>query len=810
MEANAPPSRRSTTHVRDRRKVWRSGYASSIQYLIDGAEYFKHLYHDLLGAKQWIYISGWEISSHVNLAPDQSQPWEPIIFENLIRSLVEHNANLKVQLLIWDSFPFFVNKRQGKSELRKALQHERIHLVFHRAAPWASSFHQKMVILDGATAYTGGMDIVNSRWSLFGHKHSLDQEEGLSNHQKISYHDVQLRVCGPIVSHLVQLARMDWKTATHGELIENLKSPIEPKPLRAFSDDNWTWIEVSRTRAPYWRNSGTFEIEKKIISLIDSAQKSIYIEHQYLTSKAILQSLKRTLEKAVGPEIIIFSTAEYFGWWENKSLGSLRSEFIKELNASNAYDRFGIFSIDGVGGRARILIHSKIMIVDGEVVATGSANLTNRSLGLDSESMLTVWNRLESKKLLISLLGEHLDATPEEIHEQLNKSSSLLDVIRSRLKKINSESGTQTDKILYEIRPGIENGLSRWFIQRKWSDPSKPFWLEEKFYQVWKLLYRLSRKYKRAPLFKRIKKGMLIAFVLFIIYLVFRQSMDIPWGDVWTDLRQYNQGTLLRVLVLTLISYACFVNYDLMAIRHLKLNLPRKSVALVAFISYAFNLSVGVIFGGVSFRFFLYSKYHLRPSSIAQIIWFSVLTNWMGYIFICGLSLSFWPEFYSSTLFASKASLEFVGFSILGAFALGYLVLPQLRGRRIQWSAAVINVSNRSLFKKQLLFSTSNWLVMAILIAYLLPDRIAFMQILATFLLSSVAALLAHIPAGIGVLETIFILNLGGLAKKSEVVAALLVFRLMYYVVPLLVASGLLVWIWLSEKIKSIRIKMIQ
>jgi uncharacterized membrane protein YbhN (UPF0104 family) len=81
-----------------------------------------------------------------------------------------------------------------------------------------------------------------------------------------------------------------------------------------------------------------------------------------------------------------------------------------------------------------------------------------------------------------------------------------------------------------------------------------------------------------------------------------------------------------------------------------------------------------------------------------------------------------------------------------------------------------------------------NWTLMASLIFVLLPAKVGFPTILAILLISSIAGVITHIPAGLGVLETIFVALLQGQYSKGTLLAALIGYRALYFLMPLAIA----------------------
>src|SRR5690606_7075294 len=134
-----------------------------------------------------------------------------------------------------------------------------------------------------------------------------------------------------------------------------------------------------------------------------------------------------------GPEIIIVLVQLSHGWLEERTMHWLRTRLIQKLRAADAHDRLRICYpyIAGLGSGTCIDVHSKVTIVDDEWLRIGSANLANRSLGLDTECDLTVEarGREDVRRAIASfrsrLLAEHLGFPRERVEQVIEQSGSL-------------------------------------------------------------------------------------------------------------------------------------------------------------------------------------------------------------------------------------------------------------------------------------------------------------------------------------------------------------------------------------------------
>ena len=282
-----------------------------------------------------------------------------------------------------------------------------------------------------------------------------------------------------------------------------------------------------------------------------------------------------------------------------------------------------------------------------------------------------------------------------------------------------------------------------------------------------------------------------VAFAVFLAIagvLLVRYALTVDWPQVAQALAGYGASTLLLAMALVAASYLLFCAYDLAARRYSHHTLPTGRVIAIAFTSYAFALNIGALVGGVGFRYRLYTHAGLAVGTISRIVAFSIATNWLGYLLLTGL------------LFASRRIIppphwgltgtvaSWLGWAMLAAVAAYLLACHLTHGRVLHLRGHHFRLPSPLLALLQLVISVSNWVVIAALLLVLMPEGIGYTAVFGALLVSAVAAAITHIPAGIGVLEAVFLALLGHLAAPPALLATLLAVRACYYLVPLLVA----------------------
>lgn len=285
-----------------------------------------------------------------------------------------------------------------------------------------------------------------------------------------------------------------------------------------------------------------------------------------------------------------------------------------------------------------------------------------------------------------------------------------------------------------------------------------------------------------------LKKAATTAIVAVAIFLVARGARHIDWADVLGALRNYDLATLAAALALVVpgqLACACFDLIGRHATRH---GIPVPRVMLISFTGYNFSLNLGALIGGLAFRYRLYAPYGLAPMTIVQVIGLSVLTNWSGYMLIAGVLLAYAPPELPSDWGPGFTALRCIGIGLLVVTA-AYLILCAAKGGiRVRWKGSALRLPTLRVASVQFALSIASWSVIGALIVWLLPGDIGWLTVMPILMMSAIAGVWSHIPGGLGIVEVVFVTLLGQSVGESEVLAALLVYRVLYYLVPFLVA----------------------
>ena len=297
----------------------------------------------------------------------------------------------------------------------------------------------------------------------------------------------------------------------------------------------------------------------------------------------------------------------------------------------------------------------------------------------------------------------------------------------------------------------------------------------------------------RHPYWRLASRVLFVAFLCLVAWLLLRAARAIHWDQVRTALVALDATTLATAAALVVLSYFVYACYDLAARRYAHHALPKSRVLMIAVASYAFSLNLGALVGAAGFRYRLYSRSGLGAGAISRVIVFSISTNWLGYVLLGGALFTLRCVPVPPGWEWGMDGLQWAGVVML-LLTLGYLVAcHRLHGRMYHVRGHHFRFPELRLALVQLALSCMHWSLMARVIDVLLPPSLPYATVLGVLLLAGMASAMAHIPAGIGVLEAVFVAMLGHTAPSTQIIAALLAYRALYYLAPLLVAIALYV-----------------
>ncbi|HDP76597.1 MAG TPA: UPF0104 family protein [Mesotoga infera] len=288
--------------------------------------------------------------------------------------------------------------------------------------------------------------------------------------------------------------------------------------------------------------------------------------------------------------------------------------------------------------------------------------------------------------------------------------------------------------------------------------------------------------------FRRLLPFLGIALFSVSIYVLVRELGRYTISDIASKVGEVPASRLVIAVFLTFLTYLNLSFYDLIASRRSGVRLKFSSTALVSFVGYTFSKNIGFTFlSGTSVRFRLYGKWGVSGGKILAIIILNYLTFWLGFFALSGILFTLWPPVLQGAVAVPFGSLKAIGITSAGIYVL-YMVVVSFRKRPFRIKGKSFSLPGKSFTLFQTGISILDWLLSAGVLFMLLPPEIGYFEVLGVFLLSQFAGLSSQVPGGLGVFEALTIVILSPSLEPDIVVAALILYRIIFYLVPFIIA----------------------
>lgn len=420
------------------RNCWRIARADRASVIVDAADYFRLARQAMLGARSQILLIGWDFDTRIVLDREAGDG-APAKLGPFISWLANNRPGLSIHILKWDLGAVKLLGR-GTTILRLArwARSRQIAFKLDGAHPFGASHHQKIVVVDDALAFCGGIDMTASRWDTRAHEDRDKRRKRPTTGRNYGpWHDATMAVSGPAARALGELSRERWRAA-RGAPIDPPRAKGDPWPEALEPMFRDVEVAVARTRGAYEGVEAVREIEALFVDMIARTRRFFYAENQFFASRVIAKAIAARLAEPDGPEFVIVNPKNVDGWVEEKVMSPARARLMHRLAQADRHGRFRVYTPVTRGGED-IYVHAKIVVVDDEMLRVGSANMNNRSMGLDSECDLLIDSRFGGNggaasriaAVRADLLAEHLDVTGEEVEARLEATGSLIAAIEA-------------------------------------------------------------------------------------------------------------------------------------------------------------------------------------------------------------------------------------------------------------------------------------------------------------------------------------------------------------------------------------------
>jgi phospholipase D1/2 len=395
--------------------------------IVDAAAYYRAAADAIESAERFVLITGWQLDTRVILRREADEPPSEHSLAAVLRRACARSPELIVRVLPWDWSAIYAPDREWSTpEKLREIAEGRIECIWDSAHPPAASQHEKMVLVDGHTAFVGGIDLCDDRWDDRRHLPRDPRRVNVSGRPQIPYHDVQSIVRGEVVPILMEVFCDRWIRAG-GAPLSLTAIPPPSTPLHLELPLAVAEVAIARTRSPDVRDGrpAICEVRELLKDAFRRARTLVYAETQYFTSRTLVDALIERMRDASLPtlELVLILPQRTEGMLESAAVANPQRAALHLLArvAAETGHTVGVFCpavqptvehAESERAPAITYIHSKIVIVDDRFLTVGSANLNNRSMGVDSELNLA-WLATDHagersiRAVRESLLAEH-------------------------------------------------------------------------------------------------------------------------------------------------------------------------------------------------------------------------------------------------------------------------------------------------------------------------------------------------------------------------------------------------------------------
>ena len=283
------------------------------------------------------------------------------------------------------------------------------------------------------------------------------------------------------------------------------------------------------------------------------------------------------------------------------------------------------------------------------------------------------------------------------------------------------------------------------------------------------------------------------AFFAVVVWLLGDELRKLEPRDILAALSELSAVRVAIAGVVTAACYAIVASYDRLSAHYAGVRLPPALGFSIPFVSYAFNFNVGAIVGGLGFRLRLYSREHVETKRIAAIAACSIVTNWCGCLTVLGAMLLADPSALRLGWDLSSAIARLIGGVALAPVA-GYLAVTAFRRAPIRIRGTPYAVPPLRFGLAQVGLASVYWLLVPVVIHLLRPPgtSIEYSQVVVAYGLAALGGIAIRVPAGLGVIEAVFLEIFRGAAGAGPILAMLIAWRALFLLAPLAVAAVVL------------------
>ncbi len=324
----------------------------------------------------------------------------------------------------------------------------------------------------------------------------------------------------------------------------------------------------------------------------------------------------------------------------------------------------------------------------------------------------------------------------------------------------------------------------------------------QKLHQAWRLPLEVA------------KYTTVFGIIAFCLWIVRAKLKHITWAQIVESVENIPPSQILLAVMITALNFVVLTGYDWIAVTYLKKKLSISKIMVGAVVGYAFSNVVGWMLGGTAVRYRMYRRWGFSFMDIVAFISLLTVTFWMGMFLLAGIAFVMLPvqlpEEYQDKLYFEPVVFGYVFLAVI----LSYLMATLLIRKPLKIGGQEYSFPPMNLSLLQLIVSAADFALASLVLYILLPDGTAnYSTVLVSYLAAMIVAVTLHVPGGFGVLEVIVLdlLTKNEVTPSNELIVAvtcgLLLFRVVYYLIPGVIALLMFVWqeviFWKRKKVED-------
>ncbi len=369
---------------------------NAVEILIDGVDALAAMQEAIGGAQESVHIAGWHSSPDFRLTRDPGSP--------TLRDLLAEVADrVPVRLLLWAGPPlpaFQPTRKVVKAVRKEFLRDSRVQCELDDRERTMHCHHEKIVIVDGSTAFVGGIDFTALQGDR--HDHPAHPPRG-----PLGWHDAATRLRGPAVADVANHFISRWNEITGNDLPAvsppGTEGEVALQVLRTVPDRTYDFLP-----------NGEYTILDAYLRAFRSAEHFIYVENQFLWSPEVVDVLAHKLQHPPNDDFRILLLLPIK---PANGRDTTRGQLGRLVAADAGAGRLLATTINANGGdkSSAVYVHAKIGIVDDRWLTIGSGNLNEHSLFNDTEMNVLTCDPALARDTRLRLWAEHTERSVEEV-----------------------------------------------------------------------------------------------------------------------------------------------------------------------------------------------------------------------------------------------------------------------------------------------------------------------------------------------------------------------------------------------------------